>query len=73
MPTAVATTARQRGLGHAMRIQRTAAEPADWKAEIQAIEDEAEREVAREYLRGIWLRIKAAERARAEGTRAAII
>lgn len=61
------STPRDRGLGHALRIQREHAEPADWKAAIEAIEDEAERQVAREYLRVIWQRTQVVKRAQGTG------
>lgn len=58
-------TARDRGLGHAMRIQRDF-DPAQWRTHIDAIADADEREVAREYLRGIWRRSVVARAARAD-------
>lgn len=56
-------TARDRGLCHGMRIQREF-EPSQWRDRIDEIQDQAERDVAREYLRGIWRRTKAARAAR---------
>jgi hypothetical protein len=73
MTTTSNSDARSRGLGHALRIQQAHAEPEAWKAALDAIADPEERRVAREYLKGIWIRTKAAEQARAGGTRAAII
>lgn len=50
-------TTRDRGLWHALRIQRMCA-PAQWRAQVDAIEDPAERQVAEDYLRGIIERIR---------------
>ena len=69
-------SARELGLGEGMRIQRTIAEPADWKPALEAIEDPDVRQAAREYLLGIWQRseaIKAHKAAAPTGTRTAII
>ena len=46
---------RRRGLGHAARIQRWH-EPEQWREQLEAIADPAERTVATEYLRSIALR-----------------
>lgn len=73
------STARERGLGHGLRIQREC-EPTQWRERIEAIPDAEERAVAREYLRGIWHRARVAlavrariderKRAQADGDRA---
>lgn len=63
MATSGEVTARDRGLCHGMRIQREFA-PAQWRERIDEIRDNAERDVAREYLRAIWQRTKAARAAR---------
>jgi hypothetical protein len=50
-------TPRDRGLGHAMRIQRQH-DPREWRRQVDAIEDADERAVAEEYLRGMVDRIR---------------
>jgi hypothetical protein len=52
-----ALTPRDRGLGHAVRIQK-GYPPRQWRAQVDAIEDPAERQVAEDYLRGIIERIR---------------
>lgn len=55
----------QRGLREGLRIHRHIA-PASWRAEVDAIADQAERAIAERYLRDIAMRqrIVVAERAR---------
>lgn len=57
-------TARDRGLCHAMRIQRDYA-PEHWADLIDSIAAPDEREIARQYLRDIWRRCIAARAAQA--------
>lgn len=57
-------TARDRGLGHALRIQRTLAEEG-WKDAIEAITDPEEQRIAREYLRAMYQRRRVAEATKA--------
>ena len=61
-------TARDRGLGHALRIQRTLAEEG-WKDAIEAITDPEEQRIAREYLRAMYQRRRVAKAAKAREAR----
>lgn len=60
-------TARDRGLGLALEIQRRD-DPKTWRSKVDAIADPEERAVADDYLRGIVARMKA-QRALKKGTR----
>lgn len=52
-------TARDRGLGIALQIH-SYSDPKTWRSEVNAIEDEEERKVAEEYLKGIAIRTRVA-------------
>lgn len=52
-------TARDRGLGHGLRIHRNYPNANDWKQLLERIADDEERRIAREYLVGIYRRIQA--------------